>query len=579
VWSRAGLRPALRKGFEIVRRRLFQPTESHLFTARDAVVRTFSDLYRMQAQELPSGCHDGGYERRTKAAYPIYSVLDCCEQVYASSNRLTVSKPCRLHVQNVVPRVNHPIPTALILLCACSLVTAGSVFFPLATGVSLALLLATAALLSYPTLGLYVMMTFFLIQDSPLYNAFGILSRSLTAADIVGVLVLLAWLLRWARQTPHSRTLASRGRDTRVFLFVAAYFLWKILSSFWSPAPAGVLVGSLQHDVEHALFFGLVILLLVDAREVRRAAAVYAVVGTGLALYTIFTFGSHQGFAHAALVDVSAQTFRGGLPGTFNANEMSTILVVVPAFAFLAAGDLSRRVQILITGILVPIIGVTLIILTSREMFVAVPLALLAIVLVSRGYRPRFALALVVLVSAGTFAALVYTANVPPYVQNRINATQSDNFGDRLPLWSEGLDMFTSHPVAGLGTQGFEATFNHAAENEYILTLANQGLIGFVLLLLMLAALGRVLVLDAERNPASIAIAAVVLVSLAASDFLELHWMWVILSIATCHGLRAAAQKDALGRRLSHPARFGARQGPGRDGQRSGGAAVTAQIE
>jgi O-antigen ligase len=476
----------------------------------------------------------------------IYRVLHCCDKASPSRDRLTVSKPCRLHMQNVVPRVNHPIPTALILLCACFLVTAASVFFPLATVVSLALLLATATLLSYPTLGLYVMMTFFLIQDSPLYSAFGLLARALTATDIVGVLVLLGWLVRWARKEPHSRALASRGRDIRIFLFVIIYFAWTILSSFWSPAPSGLLVDALRSNVEHALFFGLVILLLVDARQVRRAAAVYAVVGIGLALYTIYTFGSHQGFAHAAAVSVSAQTYRGGLPGIFNANEMSTILVFVPAFAFLAAEDLSRRVQILITGILVPIIGVTLIILTSREIFVAVPLALLAILLISRGYRPRFALALVVLLGAGTIAALTYTGSIPPYVQDRISGTQSDQLGGRVTLWSEGFNLLTSHPVAGLGARGFETTFNGAVENEYILTLVNYGLIGFCLLLLMLAALGRVLLWDAERNPASIAIFVIVLVSMAASESLEAHWMWVILSIATCYGLRVAGQKDAL---------------------------------
>ena len=48
-------RPAsAEEGFEIVRRRLFQPlTDPELFTARDTVVRGFSDLYRTQFQEFP----------------------------------------------------------------------------------------------------------------------------------------------------------------------------------------------------------------------------------------------------------------------------------------------------------------------------------------------------------------------------------------------------------------------------------------------------------------------------------------------------------------------------------------------
>jgi predicted AAA+ superfamily ATPase len=62
--------------FEIVRRRLFQPiTEPQLFTARDAVVRAFAELYRGQAQEFPAACREGDYERRLAAAYPIHPEL------------------------------------------------------------------------------------------------------------------------------------------------------------------------------------------------------------------------------------------------------------------------------------------------------------------------------------------------------------------------------------------------------------------------------------------------------------------------------------------------------------------------
>jgi predicted AAA+ superfamily ATPase len=67
-------RPAsAEEGFEIVRRRLFQPiNEQRDFTARDAVARAFTDLYRSQPQEFPSDCREGDYERRLKAAYPIH---------------------------------------------------------------------------------------------------------------------------------------------------------------------------------------------------------------------------------------------------------------------------------------------------------------------------------------------------------------------------------------------------------------------------------------------------------------------------------------------------------------------------
>src|SRR6266571_2065623 len=70
-------RPAdAEEGFEIVRRRLFQPIANPvLFTARDSVAKTFLDLYRSQSQEFPSDCREAEYERRLKAAYPIHPEL------------------------------------------------------------------------------------------------------------------------------------------------------------------------------------------------------------------------------------------------------------------------------------------------------------------------------------------------------------------------------------------------------------------------------------------------------------------------------------------------------------------------
>ena len=67
-------RPAsAEEGFEIVRRRLFEPlTDPARFKDRDVVARAFSDLYRTQQAEFPPECRDVDYEKRIKAAYPIH---------------------------------------------------------------------------------------------------------------------------------------------------------------------------------------------------------------------------------------------------------------------------------------------------------------------------------------------------------------------------------------------------------------------------------------------------------------------------------------------------------------------------
>lgn len=67
-------RPAsAEEGFEIVRRRLFEPlVEQSQFIDRDVVARAFYDLYRTQQQEFPPECREGDYEKRLQAAYPIH---------------------------------------------------------------------------------------------------------------------------------------------------------------------------------------------------------------------------------------------------------------------------------------------------------------------------------------------------------------------------------------------------------------------------------------------------------------------------------------------------------------------------
>jgi predicted AAA+ superfamily ATPase len=67
-------RPAsAEEGFEIVRRRLFQPlSDPAQFKDRDVVARAFADFYRTQQAEFPPECRESEYEQRIKMAYPIH---------------------------------------------------------------------------------------------------------------------------------------------------------------------------------------------------------------------------------------------------------------------------------------------------------------------------------------------------------------------------------------------------------------------------------------------------------------------------------------------------------------------------
>lgn len=70
-------RPAsAEEGFEIVRRRLFEPiTDPDGFKARDAVISAFIDHYRVNKSEFPTEAAEADYARRMTAAYPIHPEL------------------------------------------------------------------------------------------------------------------------------------------------------------------------------------------------------------------------------------------------------------------------------------------------------------------------------------------------------------------------------------------------------------------------------------------------------------------------------------------------------------------------
>ena len=85
---KASWRPAsAEEGFEIVRRRLFQPLEdTGALNARDAVVGGFARAYRDRPEEYPTGCKEARYEERLRAAYPIHPEL--FDQLYGAWSSL-----------------------------------------------------------------------------------------------------------------------------------------------------------------------------------------------------------------------------------------------------------------------------------------------------------------------------------------------------------------------------------------------------------------------------------------------------------------------------------------------------------
>ncbi|MBX3030766.1 MAG: DUF499 domain-containing protein [Chloroflexi bacterium] len=69
-------RPAsAEEGFEIVRRRLFEPVPADRAPVRDAVIQRFADMYARGTGDFPAATREAAYQRRMTAAYPIHPEL------------------------------------------------------------------------------------------------------------------------------------------------------------------------------------------------------------------------------------------------------------------------------------------------------------------------------------------------------------------------------------------------------------------------------------------------------------------------------------------------------------------------
>lgn len=437
-------------------------------------------------------------------------------------------------------------PAAVCLGALGTIVAVTSAFYPLEMLGALLAVSMAAGIFAFPVAGLYLLLALFLIQSSPLYMTYGVFAGGgATVSDLLGLFVLGSFVLRWLLSQSHDHRWRVDTRAGAGMLAVAAFCGWQILGTAWSPASSNDIATLLRETIEAAVLFGLMVLLLNTDRRTRGAAAVYALTGMILALYTLATYLNYG--ANPGVNPIHDRAFRGGLPSTFNANELAIIIGMVPAFTFLAAEHLARRTRLVLTLATAPVTALALVILSSRGAFIAVAVGLVAAAVLSRGFQYRLALAVILLAAVGAVGFAVTTNNVPLYVQQRIAQSQYDQFGGRQPVWELALNTFAGHPLFGLGSGALEMLIPvehvyvgaNSAHSEYLDTLGNNGLVGFMALVAMLLVLVRTSIFRNGRNPGAIMVVFILLVSMAVDSFLLLHWFLPALAITYCIGLRA----------------------------------------
>jgi len=219
----------------------------------------------------------------------------------------------------------------------------------------------------------------------------------------------------------------------------------------------------------------------------------------GISLYALYQFLTHSNRVWHFPV-----RFTGRASGTYiSPNHLAGFLeMVLPlALTYTLVGRLRPVVKIFLGYAALTMIG-GIAVAGSRGSWVACSLALItlfAVLLFQRAHRLRAGLLLLVLIGGGAWAvsqtSLFHTRVNQAIVGGRVDLDV------RLVLWDTALRMWRDHPWFGVGPGHYDHRYRtyrppavqlqaEFAHNDYLNVLADWGLVGSVILLLALVALG-----------------------------------------------------------------------------------------
>ena len=313
----------------------------------------------------------------------------------------------------------------------------------------------------------------------PWQNAIAI-GGSKTLSSFIGIAALLAAIV----------TLLLEGRVAKPPAFILAFgalVFWQMTTYFWSLEPELTLARAITM-VQLLAMVWLATELCASERERLQLIEAFVLGCVVVCLVLVQAYFSGQpmaGYRYA--------------PAGFNPNESADIIAAAIPLALLVVISHKRGVLRWINIAYVPL-GVFAVILTaSRSGFLATCLALTSVFFALRHARPLYRLVWSAVI-LGVFAALFFGLPVNDRLETNLQrvtlSTDTESLGTftgRTIIWSAGLEMFTEHPVAGMGFNTFTTAVEtqlgseHAAHNIWIQTAAETGIIGLVLLTIVLA--------------------------------------------------------------------------------------------
>ena len=376
----------------------------------------------------------------------------------------------------------------------------------------------------------------------------------ITLTRLLGLALFAGWIL-------HVLITRERVQLTRAGWGLVAFGLFAALSVAWAPDPAS----SGRAVLKLAQLLMLTVMgahVLREPRDVQRMLDVVLASTVVVALLMLTT-------GH---IDGERMSFTFG-SGNVNPNHVAATLVF-PAVAAIALAPTSGMLGRWRLAAVAPIV-VALFLTGSRGGAVSLVAGLLFVSALRRRVGIRLAVGAVVLAIAVPMVASQATVD---RLLSRFSAAQQDRLSGRTDIWKVAIAMIEDRPLQGQSYGGFDEAFYHymltanvdpvfgrlhsrgnrAAHNIYLGTLAELGVVGFLLLLAALAvqarALWRARIAALRRGDEATAQLALALMGVFTSmalfgatlDLLtaKATWVWfALMQATTCFGLPEWARR------------------------------------
>lgn len=279
----------------------------------------------------------------------------------------------------------------------------------------------------------------------------------LVGVPLLSVVLVLAFLF-WLGSS-------AKTFEAPQFLILPMFMLAIMVSAVVNGGTGGVVEQTVSFAPVVVAFFVLAAGVAVSPRRVSMVFAIFVLCAAVLALHGVDQIANGVGWTGAGLSEQSRIQYVGIFS---DPNDLGLLFVAcMPMAVFLSSrgGFFGRLFWLAGAGLLLYGVYLT----NSRG-------AMLAVLVVGGGYiwYRRGPVTAGVLSFVGLLGMKLLSSRM-----QELDVDESSAFG-RVDAWYEGMHMFTSHPMFGIGAGSFTDHNDLTAHNSFILVLAETGLFGYI---------------------------------------------------------------------------------------------------